>query len=113
MTIALFSECVLPGCKNLTEAPGHPCADCVNAFGGDSLIQIRLGQPLTEHQIAERDEGIKAAYAAQRELRIADGVEAKRNQTCWLCHERRTCTKVPFGFGTELRWECATCREIT
>jgi hypothetical protein len=105
--LLLFPECVLPGCKNLIEVPGHPCADCLDAFSGGSLIQIRLGQPLTEHQIAERDEGIKAAYAAQRELRIAQGLEAKRNQTCWLCQERRACTKQERG------WECAACRSIT
>jgi hypothetical protein len=110
---ALFPQCVLPGCKNPVEQVGRPCADCARAFGGDSLIQLRVGQPMTAEKIAERDEGIKAAYAAMREVRIADGLEAKRNQICWLCHERRTCTKVPFGFGTELRWECAECRKIT
>jgi hypothetical protein len=103
MTITLFPECVLPGCKNLVEAIGHPCSDCLAAFGPDSLIQIRPGRPLTEDQIAERDDYTRAAYAAQR----ATGVEAKRNQTCWLCEQRRTCTKQEHG------WECDACRRIT
>lgn len=107
MTLALFPECTLPGCKNLVDEIGHPCADCLAAFGGDSLIQIRPGAPLTEDQIAERDAYVRDAYAAQRELRIAQGLEAKRNQLCWLCQERHACTRQERG------WECDACRRIT
>lgn len=32
--------------------------------------------------------------------------ERRRNQICWLCEERHTCTRTPDG-----RWECATCHE--
>jgi hypothetical protein len=99
----LFPECAVPGCRNPVEAIGHPCADCLEAFGP----RLRPGRPLTEEQITERDTGIKAAYAAMRALRIADGMEAKRNQMCWLCEQRRTCTKQERG------WECDACRRLT
>jgi hypothetical protein len=32
--------------------------------------------------------------------------ERKANQRCWMCEERRTCTKQANG------WECDACREI-
>lgn len=103
MTLTLFPQCVLPGCKNLVEKVGHPCPDCKAAFGP----KLRRGRPMTAAQIEERDDYVRAAYAAQREQRIADGLEAKRNQLCWLCQERRTCIKCERG------WECADCRRIT
>jgi hypothetical protein len=99
----LFPECALPGCRNPVDDVGHPCGECLAAFGH----RLRPGQPLTAEQVAERDAGVKAAYAAQRELRVAEGLEAKRNQLCWLCEQRRTCTKQERG------WECDDCRRIT
>jgi len=62
---------------------------------------------MTADEIADRDAAVHAAYAEQqRTLRIADGREPKRNQLCWLCEQRRTCTKQPGG------WECEACRGV-
>jgi len=33
--------------------------------------------------------------------------ETRRNQRCWICEERHTCTRTPQG------WECPTCQTIT
>lgn len=114
--LTLFATCPLPGCSYLTSSPGEPCDDCTAAFSGDSLIQLRRGQPMTGEEIDERDDGVRAAYAAQAALLVVepvdDGVERRRNQTCWLCDQRRSCAKVPFGPGAQLRWECDTCRQL-
>jgi hypothetical protein len=112
--LTLFATCPLPGCSYLTSSPGEPCDDCTEAFGGDSLIRLRRGQPMTNDEIAERDGGVRAAYAARLlVVEPVDGLERKRNQTCWLCTARRTCTNVPFGPGAQPRWECDDCRVLS
>lgn len=108
--------CVLPGCTNPTGATGAPCADCLAVFDG-SLGGWRIvaapGPALTAEQIAARDAEVAAAYAGHAEQVAAahrvlpgDGGERKRNQRCWMCDDRRTCTRQPQG------WECDECREV-
>lgn len=37
--------------------------------------------------------------------------ERKQNQRCWMCTERRTCTRV--RVGAQDRWECDPCQAVT
>lgn len=59
----LFPDCVIPGCPNPVTAVGDACGDCVAAFGP----MLRPGPRLTADEIAERDRGVRAAYALQLE----------------------------------------------
>ncbi|MDP7703216.1 MULTISPECIES: hypothetical protein [unclassified Mycobacterium] len=63
--LAAFPDCVIPGCPNPVAAVGEPCCDCRTAFG--SMLRPG-GRPLTAAEIAERDRGVRAAYALQREV---------------------------------------------
>lgn len=55
-----------------------------------------------------RDASIREQYRAQAAtVAAAQQVSPrKRNQICWLCEERRTCT------STAERWECADCQAL-
>lgn len=76
---------------------------------------------MTAEAQAKRDTETQAAYAvllAGGDPAVAAGgrptavstsaqePERKANQRCWMCEQRRTCTKQTHG------WECDTCREI-
>ncbi|MEO9330186.1 hypothetical protein [Gordonia aurantiaca] len=119
MTLELFPRCVLPGCINLVATQGHPCSECRTIFG-DMLHHRPGGTPLTAHQQHERDADTLAAYKARllvdpdperrryaRNQASEAGEIPKPNQMCWLCEERRTCTKIAG------RWECRTCQQIS
>ncbi len=104
----LFDECVLPGCTNLVDSLGAPCRECRRAFG--TFLRHTDGparrRDVVAAELADRDAAVAAIYAARRiSLDPVDGDE-RRNQTCWLCDERRTCVRV------ENRWECRSCRVI-
>lgn len=104
--LSLTAVCVLPGCCSPVATVGEPCPDCVQAFG-DMLHRRPGAEPLTQAQIDARDEEIMAAYQAMNEqagTRIED--TERRNQRCWICEERRTCTKQAAG------WECPSCRDV-
>ncbi|MCF3940704.1 hypothetical protein [Gordonia tangerina] len=101
MTIELFPRCALPGCANPTDAQGHPCSQCLRDFGG-LLRHNPAGQALSATAEAARDR-----LAGQRDTDIDAGIQGKPGQICWLCDQRRTCTRVAD------RWECRTCRHIT
>lgn len=109
--LELFARCVLPGCQNPVSGQGEPCSSCREAFG-ELLAHRPGGVPLSAEAQRERDSAARAAYrvrqAAAEAPRPRDPIEAerKRNQTCWLCTERRTCTPVAG------RWECDICREV-
>ena len=115
--LTLLPECVLPGCRLPTDTVGHPCGDCVAVFaaqpGGWALV-AREGPALTAEQIADRDATVAAAYADQVAARAGwegdAGPQRRRNQTCWMCEQRRTCTQVTVG--GQFRWECETCQEV-
>lgn len=78
---------------------------------------------MTAEAQAERDAQTRAAYAAllagADPARVAAvsshpmvqegkaGPERKANQRCWMCEQRRTCTRQPAG------WECDLCLQIT
>jgi len=63
--MSLFPDCVIPGCPNPVAATGEACGDCRSAFGP---MLRPAGRPLTAAEIAERDRGVRAAYALQREV---------------------------------------------
>ncbi|MDS1116365.1 hypothetical protein RD149_21715 [Gordonia westfalica] len=78
------------------------------------------GDPLTAEQQQARDTETRAAYNARlladpdplrrraaRDLAAEQGEISKQNQLCWLCEERRRCTRI------NGRWECSTCQQIT
>lgn len=54
--------CASPGCRNITDVPGTPCADCMTVFGD----MPRPGRPMTEAEITERDEAVRTAYRVAR-----------------------------------------------
>ena len=111
-TLSLFPTCVLPGCHQVVAETGAVCAECVAVFG--ECLVFGDGPAMTEEHIEARDRDTAAVYRAMLEIaanpnpepRPEPEPERKRNQTCWLCEERRTCTREPMG------WECATCKEI-
>ncbi|SIE39074.1 hypothetical protein [Mycobacteroides abscessus] len=135
--LELLARCALPGCPDVVTAPGDVCAGCVQACG--PYLARREPRPeVTPEQVAdelaERDRGTIAAYAAQAAavadadpavewlakrrvekhvtvhpevLKVIEAVEVRKsNQLCWLCEERRACTHI------EGRWECDKCRSI-
>lgn len=103
-------ECCLPACTEPSPAVGQPCNGCRATFGS-YLVQSDRAAPGAEvlaAELAARDEGIREQYRAQRALAAAQPEpERKQNQTCWLCDEKRTCTRLPGG------WECDRCREVS
>lgn len=112
-TQLLFPDCVLPGCRNPVEDHGVPCDECLRIFG--DCLQETDRPALTAERIEARDSQVRFAYIANQELvdelteddmPAAAVAERKRNQICWLCDQRRTCTWMPMG------WECDTCQEI-
>jgi hypothetical protein len=113
----LFTGCALPGCKTIVEQPGEVCADCLAAFGGRIKVIDTTGRTADEvaAELEQRDTETMAMYATLVELPYESSTEPpvqlneperKRNQVCWMCEERRTCTPTPAG------WECDTCQGI-
>jgi hypothetical protein len=100
-----FPECVLPSCTNAVLEPGEVCAECIEAF--DGYLQRSTMPQLTAEQIQQRDEATRQALRAQVATKAsAPALERKQNQACWMCDERRTCTRMPSG------WECDPCRDV-
>lgn len=112
-------QCALPGCRHGVDEPGRPCSCCRAAFG--SMLQEIPPTADLDSPSAPAD-GAALAPAATTPLRgalpplkmnsavkavISGTEERKQGQTCWLCTERRTCTKEEHG------WECDKCRKIT
>jgi hypothetical protein len=105
--VSMFATCALPGCPTPVIEWGQVCPDCVTACG-PYLRPARDGQPpLTEAVLTERDAAVAAAHRMQQDATSAATQDRKPNQRCWLCEERRTCTRAPNG------WECGSCRQIT
>ena len=115
-------RCILPGCRNGAEEQGLPCGECAEAFG--SHLRQTDGPAMTVEAQAKRDNETQAAYAVLlaggdparvaatgEEAPTAAGTpatapERKANQRCWLCEERRTCTRQAHG------WECDVCQQV-
>lgn len=107
----LFDGCALPGCAVPVATPGDVCQSCRAAFG--DMLNIRtdgLARDLEQVRadLAARDASTREQYRAQAAtVAAAQQVSTrKRNQICWLCEERRTCT------STAGRWECADCQSL-
>lgn len=113
--------CVLPACGNTAPAQDQPCSECAAAWG--PFLRPRLSerspadaQPILCH-ITDRSAAAgdlnatsiavaRAASAGNHPAMTAKPPnERKRNQRCWLCEEKHTCTKEPNG------WECDHCRQ--
>ena len=70
------------------------------------------GEPLTAQDQAARDAETLAAYSGHAAIAAAAAEEAgdgetRSNQRCWLCDQRRRCTRV------DGRWECRDCATVT
>lgn len=106
ITISL-PTCILPGCTSYTAAEGMPCSGCLEAFG-PMLVQRPDAPATAPTEIAQRDAEVREILAARRHPKPGPATELERRQgqTCWLCEERRTCTRMPTG------WECDTCRGV-
>lgn len=107
----LFDDCALPGCAVPVATPGDVCQSCRAAFG--DMLNVRTdGLARDPEQVradlAARDASTREQYRAQAAtVAAAQQVSTrKRNQICWLCEERRTCT------STAGRWECADCQTL-
>ncbi|OZC63588.1 hypothetical protein CH306_26385 [Rhodococcus sp. 15-725-2-2b] len=107
----LFDDCALPGCAVPVVVPGDVCQSCRVAFG--DMLNVRTEGPAREPaqvraDLAARDASTREQYRAQAAtVAAAQQVSSrKRNQICWLCEERRTCT------STGGRWECADCQSL-
>jgi hypothetical protein len=106
----LFDGCALPGCAVPVATPGDVCQSCRAAFG--DMLNVRTdGLARDPEQVradlAARDASTREQYCAQAAVAAAQQVSPrKRNQICWLCEERRTCT------STAGRWECADCQTL-
>lgn len=107
-------RCIVQGCKNSTEREGQVCEDCQDAFAG-YMVHNPDGRVSTAEEIAAGDAALANAYANQTIVEMAatpTGTgdrrepERRRNQICWMCTQRRTCTKEEMG------WECKDCRLI-
>ncbi len=106
MTLPLFAECALPGCRYPSDESGGPCPSCTALFAGAHAWSIRRspeGAAETSVQVADRKVEQRVAQAVALTRPDADP-ERRQNQHCWLCEARRTCTKQRYG------WECDTCR---
>lgn len=117
-------RCVLPDCDNDAPRQGHPCAQCIDEFGG--FLQKTATPPMTAAEQDQRDQaegeactrqrvpaGPQAARVDPARNAMEPGLPAvqpeavrKANQRCWLCEERHTCTQAPRG------WECDTCCQV-
>lgn len=110
-------RCILPGCGAPTSEQGRPCEDCAASFGG--YLRQAGGPAMTVEAQARRDSETHTAYAAllageDPARAVAAGAqpkgevepERKANQRCWICEQRRTCTKQDRG------WECDDCLRI-
>lgn len=114
---ATSPRCILPGCGAPTTEQGMPCDDCAASFGG--YLRQTEGPAMTAEAQARRDSETHTAYAAlltgkdpaadaqlDAPAKPERDPERKANQRCWMCEQRRTCTKQADG------WECDVCREI-
>lgn len=108
--------CVLPGCSTIVGDPTQPCDGCRVELGYWIRESDRPGP--TQAEMDERDAQYRQVMsdrarliaereaAADRQIAIEAGELRRPGQTCWLCEERRSCTKVGG------RWECDKCKEI-
>lgn len=104
---SLWSTCILPGCTTPTATDGQPCDGCRTALG-PMLRHQDDGAPITADQCAKRDAETVDAYSTQAQIAAGHTPPVgRRNQRCWLCDQRRTCTTV------DGRWECRNCATVT
>ncbi|WP_032386832.1 hypothetical protein [Rhodococcoides fascians] len=107
----LFTSCAVPGCAVPVATPGDVCQTCRAAFG-DMLTVRTDGVARDPEQVradlAARDASTREQYRAQAATVAATQQVSsrRRNQTCWLCEERRTCA------STAGRWECTDCQSL-
>lgn len=122
MTDVAGLSCILPGCTELAAEQGAAGHSCIDDWG--PYLRAGAGPAMTAEEQGVRDSATRRAYAMQLagndpkliaavQARYADpptsdggggGPFGKANQRCWLCEQRRTCTREEHG------WECKACR---
>ncbi|BAH56149.1 hypothetical protein ROP_pKNR-00570 (plasmid) [Rhodococcus opacus B4] len=96
----LFISCAVPTCDFPVVEPGDVCTGCQDEFG--HMLRARPAAPCVSPQLdPAHSAGIPEQNRTSRTSSATD--ELTRSQRCWLCEERRTCTKV------RGRWECRGC----
>lgn len=118
-TPSLFAICPLPGCSQPVDDLRVPCAGCLAAF--DHQLRPSAAEAVSAEVFAavimERDQAVavvlaerRANFSSQPGLELAgDSASWRRNQVCWVCAERCTCS--PDEGFTEIRWICKNCGE--
>ena len=110
--VSLFEVCALPGCRYPVTDPAEACASCRTAFGP---MQRQTSQPVRDPvevaaELKQRDDVVVARYRERTTPDVdeaARGPEQRRSQICWMCTERRTCTRQSAG------GECRDCAAVT
>jgi len=99
-------RCIVQGCKGPVGVEGDVCGDCRAAFEG-FMTYNPDGRRRSAEEIAISDAALRRAYEQQIGVEMVAaqrlGPERRANQVCWMCAERRTCTRMERG------WECASC----
>lgn len=102
-------QCIVQGCTGHVEQLGDVCAECRTVFAGYITYNAN-GQRPTSDDIAAADDRLRRAHEQQATTENGATQHSaelrRRNQRCWLCTNRRTCTKKEGG------WECNSCLEI-
>ena len=123
----LFATCPVPACRQPVSDPREVCGDCLAAFGEhlrpsatemsaeDFAAVLEAGSQRVAEVLAERRVMPQPSLAEAAEYLDARGrrpePERKRNQRCWCCEERRTCTRDLSSLAE--RWICDACAVIT
>jgi hypothetical protein len=103
-TPPMFSDCVIPGCRNLVSDDDDACGSCRTAFG-PYLVSNPGPPPSADIPRTLRD--VESGPAEQHDRPEPGGEEPIPQKLCWLCEQRRICTAQPGG------WECDRCRTVT
>ncbi|MFC8181601.1 hypothetical protein ACFULT_22210 [Rhodococcus sp. NPDC057297] len=112
VTASLFEVCALPGCRYPVTHPADVCASCRTAFG--SMLR-QTTEPVRDPgevaaELKQRDDVVRTRYRERTTTDVDEATsepEQRRSQICWLCTERRTCTRQSAG------WECRDCAAVT
>lgn len=98
-------SCCLPGCGHAVDTIGQPCTCCRAAFG--PMLRQATTPPALEAAQPASLQARPPGRTAARAPAAAGAKERKPNQLCWMCEQRRICTREEHG------WECVECQQIT
>jgi len=103
-TPPMFSDCVIPGCRNLVSDADDACDSCRTPFG--HYLVFNPGPPPSVN-IRRTPLDVEPRSPERRDQPEPGGEKRVPQKLCWLCEQRRTCTAQPRG------WECDRCGTVT